>query len=204
MLNRLIAILHDYKDIDYLLFEKKTYGPERFYVKKQLEMGRYVDVHQFFLTIYKAFDAGGKTYRGSSQIEIHPTFSEEEIKKAIEEASYAAGFVKNEEYPLAAPADFDGGLPSIADATDLNETADRLRSIVYAEDHYENGYLSFAEFFVKYIKARIINSKGVDLQFSMSETYVETAVNWNAGTAKEEHEIEIYESYTMALSLIHI
>lgn len=193
MLNKLIHILKEYNGIEYQILEKKNYGPERYYIKRQLEMDRYVDVNQIFLTIYKTFNEDGNTYCGSSQVEIHPTFSKEEIISAIDEASYAAGFVKNEYYPLVEPDDNKVPSASVTTDNDLTETINKAHSIVYKKDHYEKGCLSYTEFFVKHTNCRIINSKGLDLHFAMDRTYVETAVTW-----KEENEIEIFESYTMA------
>ena len=104
MINELLAAIADYEGLEYKITEEKTSRIESYFVKKQLEMNRSVDVTHTFLTVYKVFSEDGKKYRGSSVTEIHPGMSRAQINEAIEESLYAAGFVKNEYYPLVEAA----------------------------------------------------------------------------------------------------
>ena len=108
MVNDLLAAIAEHDGLEYKITEEKTSRIESYFVKKQLEMNRSVDVTHTFLTVYKTFTEDGVTFRGSSVTEIHPGMPRAQINEVIEEALYAAGFVKNEYYPLV-DADSDGG-----------------------------------------------------------------------------------------------
>ena len=104
MIEKIKEILSNVNGIDgWKINEKIVESKELFFIKKELDMNRAKDVHHINLTVYKDFEEDGKKYRGSSTTVIYPTMNEEEIKNAITDAVYAAGFVKNEYYPLVEP-----------------------------------------------------------------------------------------------------
>lgn len=194
MLATLTNILKSYSDIDFKITEEKVNRVESYYVKKQSEMNRFVDVVHTYLTIYKVFTEDDKKYRGSALTEIHPTMLEAEIRAAIDEAIYSAGFVKNEYYPLVEKTENAAQeIENDVTGSSLLSIAEKLKNSVHAQDNYEKGYLSFSEFFVANKNVRIVNSLGVDRSFECMDVYIETAVTW-----KEDKEIEIYESYSMS------
>ena len=200
MLDTILSAIAEYDELEYMIVEESITRLESFFVKKQLEMDRRVDVTHTLLTVYKVFDEDGKKFRGSSVTEIHPGMTHNEIISSIDEALFAAGFVKNEYYPLVTNDDAYTQLEENANSkrditseTDLISELTSLISALYAEDNHENGYLSYSEFFVAKKDVRILNSKGIDRTYAVYTTDVETAVNWMQGT-----EIEISGQYVMA------
>lgn len=196
MLEQLLKLLKEQKDIEYKLTIRKKYGPESFYVKKSLEMNRFVDVVHIYLTVYKVFEENGVKFRGSATKEVHSTSSVEEMQKDISGLAYAAGFVKNAYYPLAQPAKEQPKTTEITvfDKQKLYITLEKLQNLVFAQDKHDKGYLSYSEYFVKRNEIRIINSLGVDVSYAVNDVYVETAATWK----NDGKEIEVYQSYDFA------
>ena len=194
MLDELLDAIKEYDGLEYKITEEKITRIESHFVKKQLEMNRHADVKHTYLTVYRVFSEDGKKFRGSSVTEIHPGMSRTEIKEVIEESLYVAGFVKNEYYPLVGANDgaettFERGDIDV----DLYSALERLIPAVYDEDRYDNGYLSYSEFFIARKDVRVLNSNGIDRSYTVYSTDMETAVNW-----KEGNEIEITEQCKMA------
>ena len=194
MISEILAAIAEYDGLEYRITEEKTTRIESYFVRKQLEMNRRVEVAHTFLTVYKVFSEDGKQFRGSSDTEIHPGMSRIEIKEVIDEALFAAGFVKNEYYPLVGA---DGGVDSAGESVDgdvdLYSALERLIKAVYDEDRFDKGYLSYSEFFIARKDVRLLNSNGIDRSYTVYSTDMETAVNWNEGS-----EIEITEQCAMA------
>jgi predicted Zn-dependent protease len=188
-----LKILKENKEIEYRITTRKTFGPESFFIKKQSEINRYIDVEHTSLTVYKTFEENGIKFRGSASKEIHPTASDAEIRRDVEELAFAAGFVKNRYYPLASPDKAKPEEVTVFDGQKLYVTLERLKDIVFKEDSHKNGRLSFCEFFVKRNEIRIINSSGVDVSYAYNSVYIEGAVTW-----KEDKEIEVWESYILS------
>jgi len=196
MLDALITILDEYKNqgLEYRLIERKKSRAESFYIKKSLEMNRGVDTDAIALTVYKVFEEDGKSFRGSADATIHPGMTREEIKNVIDEAFFAAGFVKNEMYPLeekgAAPTgEFTSGIPALG----VHKTMSKLREAVYAQDKHDKGNISYSEFFVDQSGIRIINSNGVDVRYTAYSVDIELSVHWRDGG-----EVENFEAYKLA------
>ena len=190
-LDLLLAVIAEYEGLEYLIEVEKVTRIESYFVKKQLEINRSVDVTHIHLTVYNVFSEGEKRFRGSSLAEIHPGMTFGEMKEAIDEALYAAGFVRNEYYPLVEVCD--AKETEGRGEHDLYSALEKLVQAVYAEDHHDKGYLSYSEFFIEKKDVRLLNSNGVDQTYTNYSTNVETAVNWVDGK-----EIEISEQYTMA------
>ena len=194
MISELLAAVAEYDGLEYRITEEKTVRIESYFVRKQLEMNRRVEVTHTFLTVYKVFSEDGIKFRGSSDTEIHPGMSRTEIKEVIDESLYAAGFVKNEHYPLV---DADGGVDAagknVDGDIDLYSALEKLIKAVYDEDRFDKGYLSYSEFFIARKDVRVLNSNGIDRSYTVYSTDMETAVNW-----KDGGEIEITEQCAMA------
>lgn len=194
MINELLNVLKVYDGLEYKIMEEKTSRVESYYIRKELEMNRAVDVTHTYLTVYKVFEEDGKRFRGASQTEIHPGMQDAEIRAAVDETLYAAGFVKNEYFPLvepSAPAE-NRQTSDIADIG-LDAALERLSAAVFAEDRHDKGYLSATEFYVSKTDVRTVNSLGVDISYTRYAVMAEACVNWADGK-----EIEITESYTLA------
>ena len=222
MLELLLNTLKDFDGAEYLIKESKTRRIENYNIKKQSEMFREVEVTELFLTLYVTFSeesGGGEPvkYRGSYNTVIHPGTSADELRKIIKHGLFAARFVKNAWFPLVSPCAADdktgnaaGGAGSNATGSTTccsgsntaSSTADDIKLLAaiqtafYANDTHAEGRLSYSEFFLTRSDVRIINSSGVDVKYSASGVYAETAVHWRS---EKNGEIEISEMFRFNL-----
>ncbi|HBE80473.1 MAG TPA: peptidase U62 [Firmicutes bacterium] len=179
----------------YKVIEQMTDSIELFFIKKELDMNRSKKVHYFQATIYKDFSANGNDYRGSSTIQIHPTMSKDEVRTVINQAAYAADFVKNKYYPLVERKPVRNQVPvsSFAEAP-LADWIPRLTAAVFEADTLERGGINSAELFLNKINTRIINSEGVDLQKEHYRGELELITNWR----ESGEEVELYKDLHFA------
>ena len=198
-IEQLQKILADTPEVDgYKIIEQTTDSIELFFIKKELDMNRSKRVHYFQVTIYKDFAAEGNKYRGSSTIQIHPTMSEDEVRTAVSQAAYTAGFVKNKHYPLveARPVIKQVPVSSFA-GTSLTEWIPQLTAAVYEGDAVERidgRGINSAELFINKINSRIVNSEGVDLKKEHYRGELELITNWQ----ESGEEIELYKDLHFA------
>ncbi len=165
---------------DWKIIEKSVESKELFFIKKTLDMNRAKKVTKYELTIYKKFKEGGKGYMGSSTVLIHPTMSQNEIEKVVEKALFAAGFVKNEPYPIAKPMK--------KDLRKSSKAFDRIGDVVnaiFVDD--AKAWLNSTEVFLNVENVRILNSAGLDVAYSREKLEIEFVT-----TCKGEEEIELY------------
>lgn len=171
--------------------EKTVESNELFFIRKELDMNRGKDVTHISLTLYKDFEENGKKYRGSATISLHPTMDDEEIIKEINDAIFAAGFVKNEYYPLVKPSE---GVPPETKTSfsedSMSNWMTKLTKDVFIADKYDRGWINSAELFLDKVKVRIVNSEGVDVMYETYRGELEFIANWKED---EGEEVELYK-----------
>ena len=94
MLENIVSILKEFDISGYKIIEKKIISEEMFFIKKQLDMNRNKEVDKFTVVVYVDFEENGEKFKGDSSVNIYTTMTDEEIRKAIKDASCAAKFVK--------------------------------------------------------------------------------------------------------------
>ena len=200
MLNQLLETLKTFDGVEYLIRETKTHRLESYNIKKQTEMQREVETTQLSLTLYVVFDGKDedgkeKKYRGSYNTEIHPGTNADKLRDIISQGVYAAGFVKNEYYPLVSPSAQPTGTPCPPQVDSAQALAD-LQAAFYESDSHSQGHISYSEFYITQNHVRVINSSGVDVSYTTHNAFVETAVHMRSA---DTGEIEICESYRFSL-----
>ncbi|MDR2940374.1 MAG: TldD/PmbA family protein, partial [Clostridiales bacterium] len=192
MVEKIISVLKNYKDIDYKLTEVKKERLENYFVKKQREIDRLVKTTHYYLTVYTTFEEDGEKYRGSAAIEIYPSTGG--LESPIDEAIFAAGYVKNKYYPLVncnlAPH---GGVDTDLGGMGQADAMKSLQAALYSQDNKQNGFINYSEFFVSKLNYRVINSKGLDISFTKHKAFIESAATWK----ENNKEVEFYESYNL-------
>jgi predicted Zn-dependent protease len=196
MNSKLVSLLESNKQISaWKLNEKQTESVELFFIKKALDMDRAKSVSHLTLTVYVDFEEGGKKYRGSSSSEIHPTMTEDDIVRAIERLSFAASFVKNEHYPLASPSE---AKPSERCSNlgekPLYEWVHEVTKAIFEADIHEKGGINSAELFLNKNTTHIMNSEGVNVNFTSYSGTLEFITTWK----ETEEEIELYRNLNFA------
>ena len=190
MVDRIITLLekgrlleNDNSISGYKITEIDKTSDEFFFITKNLDMNRAKDVCLYEVTVYKNFEEGGKKYTGSSTVTIHPTMNDNEIETVLKDASFAAGLVKNEYYPLAKPDN--KGLRSSQELLPENVAGD-VADAAFKADHYTDGRINSAELFVNREDIRIINSNGVDVSYKKSSVDLEFVAEWKKGSSSVE------------------
>jgi len=201
MINILLETLKTFSGVEYLVRETKTRRFESYNIKQQQEMRREVETTELSLTLYVVFtekdDNGNeKKYRGSYNTEIHPGTSADELREIISQGVYAAGFVKNDYYPLVSASEAPV-TQNHSEEIDASQAIAALQAAFYASDNHSQGNISYSEFFITRRDMRIINSSGVDVCYTKHSAFIETAVHWRADAG----EIEISESYRFSLDM---
>lgn len=193
MIERIKNIISNIDGIDtWKIIERTVKSNELFFIKKELDMNRGKDVIHITLTLYKDFEEDGKKYRGSSTINIHPTMDDEEIAEAIKDAIYAAGFVKNEYYPLAKPSnEIPSKLESRFNKDSMANWMSKLTQDIFIKDKYDNGWINSAELYLDKVRIRVVNSEGVDISYETYRGQLEFITNWKE---EEREEVELYQN----------
>ena len=193
MINKIKDVLEKKNILSYKIYEEKTLSNELFFIKKKLDMDRNKKVHDIKVTVYKDYEEDGVKYRGCSTTNIHPTMSDTEIGKALEETELAANYVKNPYYPMAK-----GSLPYRDDLISesnfskesLDNMTDKIAKTIYSVDNYEKGGINSCEIFLNKKYTHILNSEGVNAESVNYNCMVEFITNWK----EENEEIELYKS----------
>lgn len=195
MKDKIISILKNQKDISgYRMIISSVHSSEMFFVKSKMDMNRGKNVTHINLTVYKDFEDNEKKYRGSADVKLHPTMTQEEIVSKIKDASFAAGFVKNEWYPLAKPtSEKPFKVLSTFDTDDLDNEMLKIQNAVYKERDTK-AKINSAELFIDNISVQIINSEGVDVQYKKYKGFIEVITNCSIG----KEDVEIYGANSFA------
>lgn len=190
MLEKIVKRLQKADINGWKIEEKFIEGQEYFFVKRELDLSRAKKVRHFDLTVYRDFYESGEKYRGSSSTRLSPTMSDDELQAAIDEAAFAAGFVKNPWYPLVSSSVERLG----SHDRDLQELSSNAMEAIFKADNREGAWLNSMELFVTRNSHRIINSEGVDVSYTGYRTYIETIVN-----ASGKEEVELYDQLLLSL-----
>ncbi len=195
MKEKIISILKNQKNISgYRMVISSDHSSEMFFVKTRMDMNRAKRVTHAVLTVYKDFEENGKKYRGSADVKIPPTMTTAEITKKIEDAAFAAGFVKNEWYPLAKPsAEKPFIVSSTFDTEDLNPEILKIQNAIYKRRD-SKAEINSAEIFIHNVDVQIINSEGVDIQYKKYNGFIEVITNCSLG----KEAVEIYGDASFA------
>ncbi len=191
MLDKIIMILNSKRDVisGYVITEIMTEASELFFIRRNVEMDRAKRVHHYSLTVYIDFEDNGTRYKGSSTTKLHPTMSEEEIRKAVEDAAFAARFAKNPYYPLVKPSSYRKTEPGSFSEESLSYYMNLLTEAVYKNDQFEKGGINSCEIFLNRIYSHVVNSEGVDEDAVTYNCMVEFITCWK----EEGEEIELYK-----------
>lgn len=189
MIERLQGILKELPEVSaYLIGVREVSSEELFLVREEADMLRSKDVKDADLTVYADFEEDGKKYRGSSSIRVYPSMTEKELREAIKGAVYAAGFVKNEWYPVAPGygepfEDFQSGFAE----GDLRDHVLAVKDVIYGEKA-DGANLNSTEVFIERWKKRLVNSEGLDVSFHQYKGMTEFITDSDEG----REPVEIY------------
>lgn len=188
--NIIEGVLKECNISQYKIIETGTTSCEMFFIKKALDLSRGKEVTHYTVTVYKDFVDNGKKYKGSSQVNIHPTMNREEIKSAILNAALACNFIKNEYYEINVKnIKKQYNCNSNFKEKEMCQWMSDLTKALYKGDTKEKGWINSSEIFLNNTYTRIITCNGVDEYYEGFDGMIEFITNW-----KEKEEVELYKS----------
>lgn len=174
----------------YVITESEKKCKEMFFIKQTLDMTRTESLDEWNVKVYH--DDADKKMRGAASCMIHQGMDEQEVKKTLSDAYYAAGFAKNPYYSLVSGTkeEFAAAQGSLAGVT-LEEAACRMAEALFAADVREDSFINSAELFVEKRTVRIINSEGVDCGYESYSVDGEFVVQ-----CLEPADVELYQGFS--------
>lgn len=192
MIEKIKKMLLNCKGIaGFKIIETKTEASELFFIKKELHMDRGKEVHYFNVTVYKDFTEHNVRYRGSSTAKLHPTMRDDEMQQVLADLAFAAGFVKNEYYPLPKPSKV-YGQPVVSNlfSAPVNDWLPQIAEAIFKNDIHANGSINSCELFINKVYTRVINSEGIDIYFEDYKGQIEFIPTWK----EKADEVELYRN----------
>lgn len=175
---------------DYLIKETTTESYQTFYVMKQLETQRMVKTSEYHITVYRRHFVGNQEYLGSSTFAISRKLTKKELETKIEEAVFAASFIKNKPFDLV-KSEKKRSWKSIAFEGDPFLTLDKVAKLFFSQGKGVATFNSF-EVFLNKVTTHLVNSCGVDYQKTLESINVEAIPSYDG----EFEQVELYRYFT--------
>ena len=173
----------------WLIQEITTLSSQAFYVMEKLETKRSVDTVEYHITVYKNFTEGEVMYTGSSSFVLNHRISKNDLINKIEEAAYAASFVKNKAFNLV-----EGGKKKSWTQKAFEEDAftllDKIATIFFSVSE-KNRRFNALEAFHNTIKTHIVSSLGVNYTKTLHKVSVEAIPSFDGPINK----VELYKYF---------
>ena len=189
MTEKIKRLLECEKIEHYLIKEQIEESEELYFIKKRLDQKRSKRTHKCTLTLYRDHISDGIRMRGSAQVLIFPDMTEDEMLCKLREGYYAASFVNDAHYDLAAPTD-DGGVEK-SDEISLSDTAAEYARALFLHDGESSAFINSAEIFCTKKSVRITNSCGVDVGYTQYRTDGEIVV-----ACKDGEDVEMFDYFS--------
>jgi len=150
----------------YRINEDRKQSVELFYIKKDVDIVRNTSITEYAVTVYRDFESGGVKMRGSAAAVIYPDMSADEIGDALQEAYFAASFVKNKFYPLPGANEKTADSSGVRERYDLMAEAFQMaEALLRSEEDGAESFLNSAEIFAERHAFRVLNSEGIDVSY---------------------------------------
>jgi len=206
MKKTLTEILKNYPCDDWKVMIKDQHSCQLFFIKKELNLSREVNTVEAEVTLYIDKEENNKKYRGSASGVFHPEMSSEEIHLKLDFLSRAAQSAMNPWFPLAEPQKGDSSYHenSVFDRHSLPHWTSSLSEALFKADNRKHSWVNSMEIFLTDIRETLVNSRGVDLQFSGYNGMVDlvtTAANNRQEEAElhREHSFSAYEPEELSI-----
>ncbi len=175
---------------NYRITECEKSCKEMFFIKQTLDMTRTEKLDEWNVTVYH--DDDDRKLRGAASCVLHQGMDEEEIKKTLGDAYYAAGFAMNPYYELVhgAKKPFVEAVGSLSKIT-LEAAAKSMAEAMVLADNRKDSFLNSAELFVEKKKVTIVNSDGVDCGYENYSVKGEFVVQ-----CLEPEDVELYQDFS--------
>ena len=166
MIDRIRKILEEEGVSVYRIVRERDERAELYFIKKELDLPRYADVTLYAVEVFCDFEEDGVKYRGSTGANIAPGMEDEEIRRKIREAYFAAGFVKNPYYELPdAVSEERKESESDLKGKDLREVAAAFAKAAFEVPSDDNAFVNSLEIYAHHNEREIVASNGLHTAF---------------------------------------
>lgn len=191
MIKQIIKCLRENQDIsDFLINETATESHQAFYVLQKLETNRSVATTEYSVTVYHRYLDNGNEYVGSSTFNVNHKLSKKELTKKIDEAIFAAKFIKNKSFNLVNGEKKKSWKEKEFEMEPF-ALIDKVATTFISEAKPNVKFNSLEVFYTKTTN-HIVNSQGVDLKKTLLKVNVEAIPSYDG----EDHKVELYKYYT--------
>jgi len=202
MIEKLKKLLADIPEISaWRIRDRRIEGRELYFIRRSMDMRRSKDVRRTYLTVYRDFQEQGNGYRGSVDVQIHPTYSDGEILALVEQSLDAARYVRNQHYPLVGPGNEPAPMPRSSFASrPLEDWLGPLAETIYGQEDQAAARINSAELFLDRVDTRIVNSLGLDIAYRSYSGYLELIVDddGKAEAGRAPGGVELYRSLSFS------
>lgn len=167
IIEKIQKILKDKEILTYRINVIEKSSVELFYILHKVDMARSAEIKEISVIVYRDFEYEDTKMRGNAAALIYPDMTDNEIAVTLENAYYAASFVKNKFYEIP-----EGKIDNVPETEkyDLAAEAKNMANALFDAENEEDvknaiAYINSAEIFAYKSKIRVINSKGVDVSY---------------------------------------
>lgn len=191
MIKQLIKTLNESPLItEWIINETETHASQAFYVMQKLETTRIVNTIEYQITVYKQFSEGGVSYTGSSSFALSHKLTKKELEDKIEEAAFAATFIKNKQYNLVVGERKRSWTQTPFELAPF-ELLDQIASTFFSVSK-PNIRFNALELFHTTTINHIVSARGIDYKKTLHKVNVEAIPSYDGST----HKVELYKYYT--------
>ena len=146
--------------------EVQEQSAELFFVKKQLDTRRSKDTLKYKVAVFREEEKDGKPMKGSTEVTLLPSVSDEQMKKALADAYFAAQFALNPgcRQPKAEQEPFIASKTKLS-ATGLEEACGIMAQAAFRADCHKASYINSFEIFAYRSAQHIWSSEGTDVSW---------------------------------------
>lgn len=175
---------------DWMISEVQTLSSQAFYVMQKLETSRVVNTTEYQVTVYKRFIEGKVMYTGSSSFQISHKLSKQELENKIEEAAYAASFIKNKSYELVS-GERKRSWTQTAHELEPFALLDKIATIFFSQSKPNVRFNSLELFHTTTIN-HIVSSRNIDYKKTLHKINIEAIPSYDGIADK----VELYKYFT--------
>lgn len=201
MIKQIIKCLKENQKVtDWLISETETESSQAFYVLQKLETTRQVKTTEYTVTVYHRYAVDGTDYVGSSTFALSHKLKKKDLVAKIEDAVYAASFVKNKAFALV-QGDKKKSVKEKGYEADSFALLDQIANIFIGASGPNVKFNALELFYTKTVN-HIVNSRNVDLKKTFYKLFVEAIPSFDG----EDQKVELYKNFhyaTIDFDLIH-
>lgn len=194
MITSILKALKELNAESYFVTEKKRSSAQLFFVKKELDQTRSVQVTDYSVSLFRDLEKDGKHLTGSATCNLEEGIGEEEIRESLKKAWNACQYSANPGFSFLPGVKETAPAPENRLAkTPLLEAAWEFAKAIYACDVQGDPLVNSAEVFVTRTDCRIVGGNGCDVSYTTYSADGEYVAQCKKKADVEMHHIFAYD-----------